>query len=158
MTRISCLLALAVALAAGCAPIGAKPGQIDVSSEPAGAEVYVMGEKAGVTPVTLDQDALFPLTYPAEKQALYGRIELRKAGCQAATQAVSTRAVAKGVHVKLDCGMAAPATSVPVPGAPVGQPKPAIDARLRQVRDLLEQGLITEQEARDIRQRILDEL
>lgn len=176
MTRISCLLApVAVALVAGCAPMGAKPGRIDVSSEPAGAAVYVMGEKAGVTPLTLDQDAIFPLTYPAEKQALYGKVELRKAGCQPATQAVSTRAVARGVHVKLGCGEAAPAsgpavpappavpatapaTSVPVPATPAAQPRPAIDSRLRQVRDLLEQGLITEQEAREIRQRILDEL
>jgi hypothetical protein len=108
LRRLPCLLApLLVALASGCAPMGTKPGRVDVSSDPAGADVYVMGEKAGVTPLALDQDAIFPLTYSAEKHALYGVIELRKAGCLPARQSVSTRAVSRGLHVKLDCGEAA---------------------------------------------------
>jgi hypothetical protein len=174
MTRISCLLApLAVVLAAGCAPIGAKPGRVDVTSYPAGADVYAMGSKVGVTPLTLDQDVIFPLTYPGEKQALYGVVELRKAGCADARRSVSTRALARGIHVKLDCGAASPATpassqaqpappaapvNAQVPPTPVAKEKPGIELRLRQVQDLRDKGLITEQEAEEIRRRILDEL
>ncbi len=173
MTRISCLLApLAVVLAAGCAPISAKPGRVDVTSDPAGAEVYAMGSKVGVTPLTLDQDVIFPLTYPSEKQALYGMVELRKTGCADARQSVSTRAVARGIHVKLDCGAAArvktpaprEAQPAPVPAsgqvapAPPPKEKPGIELRLRQVQELRDKGLITEQEAQEIRRRIVDEL
>lgn len=162
---------LSAALIAGCAAVGAKPGRIDVSSEPPGAEVYVMGDMIGVTPLTLEQTRVFPLTYPSEKQALYGKIELRKPGCQPAVRAVSTRAVAEGIRVTLDCaGAPQPAAHTqadPVPAsatrvAPATPAAPAqtpgVDQRLRQVRDLLEQGLITEQEAREVRMRILNEL
>jgi hypothetical protein len=172
---LSCLLApLAVAIASGCAPMPAKPGRVDVTSDPAGADVYAMGSKVGVTPLSLDQDAIFPLTYPSEKQALYGVVELRKAGCADARQSVSTRALARGIHVRLDCGEAArqdaPASrqaqpapplapaSGQVPPTPVPKEKPAIELRLRQVQDLRDKGLITEQEAQEIRRRILDEL
>lgn len=173
--RLPYLLApLVIALASGCASLGAKPDRVDVTSDPAGAAVYAMGAKVGVTPLTLDQDTIFPLTYPRDKQALYGAVELRKAGCNSATQRVSTRAVVKGVHVKLDCGEAARTeTSTPrqaqpsqppvsangqAQTTPVMKEKPGIEMRLKQVQDLRDQGLITEQEAREIRQRILGEL
>lgn len=171
--RPSCLLApLVIALASGCAPMGAKPGRVDVTSDPAGADVYAMGSKVGVTPLTLNQDAIFPLTYPSEKIAIYGVVELRKAGCADAKQSVSTRALARGIHVKLDCGAAARAETpaprqaqpalVPanakIPPTPVAKEKPGIELRLRQVQDLRDKGLITEQEAQEIRRRILDEL
>ena len=175
LRRLPCLLApLLVALASGCAPMGTKPGRVDVSSDPAGADVYVMGSKVGVTPLALDQDAIFPLTYPAEKQALYGMVELRKAGCLPARQNVSTRAVSRGLHVKLDCGEAAraetpaprqtqpaaPAASAneQAPATPVVKQTPAIEQRLKQVQELRDKGLITEQEAQEIRRRILEEL
>jgi hypothetical protein len=175
LRRRPCLLApLLVALASGCTPMGAKPGRVDVSSDPAGADVYVMGSKVGVTPLVLDQDAIFPLTYPGEKQALYGVVELRKAGCLPARQNVSTRAVSRGLHVKLDCGEAAraetpashqtqpaqPAGSAneQAPATPAAKATPDIEQRLKQVQELRDKGLITEQEAQEIRQRILGEL
>jgi hypothetical protein len=175
LRRLSCLLApLFVALASGCAPMGTKPGRVDVSSDPAGADVYVMGSKVGVTPFALDQDAVFPLTYPAEKQALYGMVELRKVGCLPVSQRVSTRAVSRGLHVKLDCGEAARAetpaprqTQPALPAATANEPalatpvvkeKPGIELRLKQVQELRDKGLITEQEAQEIRRRILGEL
>jgi len=120
--RFSCLLTpVLIALASGCAPMGATPGRVEVTSDPAGAEVYAMGSKVGVTPLTLDQHLIFPLTYPSEKQALYGVVELRKAGCADARQSVSTRALARGIHVKLDCLAAARAET---PAHREAQPAP----------------------------------
>ena len=141
--------------ASACITIGSHPGQINVTSEPAGAEVYVMGEKLGVTPLTVNQDAVFPPAFPAEKQALYGNIELRKPGCKNSVQPVSTRDLARGLRVRLEC--------IEPAGGPSAANRPGIagatvEQRLRQVRDLLDKGLITEQEARDIRQRLLNEL
>lgn len=154
--------------------MGTKPNRVDVGSDPAGADVYVMGSKVGETPLTLDQDAIFPLTYPGEKQALYGVVELRKAGCLPVSQRVSTRAVSRGLHVKLDCGEAARAETPASPQAQPAQPAgsaneqapatpevketPDIEQRLKHVQELRDKGLITEQEAHEIRQRILGEL
>jgi len=106
-----------------------------------------MGNRVGLTPLTLDEKTIFPLTYPEEKQALYGAVELRKADCSNAMQRVSTRALERGVHVKLDCA-----------GTPVATQAPAIEQRLRRVQELRNEGVITEMEAREIRQRILGEL
>ncbi len=106
-----------------------------------------MGSRVGLTPLTLDEKTIFPLTYPEEKQALYGAVELRKADCSNAMQRVSTGALERGVHVKLDCA-----------GAPVATQRPAIEQRLRRVQELRNEGVITESEAREIRQRILGEL
>jgi len=106
-----------------------------------------MGSRVGLTPLTLDEKRIFPLTYPEEKQALYGAVELRKADCSNAMQRVSTRALERGVHVKLDCA-----------GTPVATQRPAIEQRLRRVQELRNEGVITELEAREIRQRILGEL
>jgi len=62
-------------------------------------------------------------------------------------QRVGTRALAKGVHVKLDCAE-----------VPVAAEKPSIELRLKRLQELRDKGLITEQEAGEIRQRILGEL
>ncbi len=146
---------LAAILSPACATLGSHPGQINVTSEPAGAEVYVMGEKLGVTPLTVNQNAVFPPAFPAEKQALYGNIELRKPGCKDSVQPVSTRVLAKGVHIRLECeggeGGSPAALRQAEPGA-------SMESRLRRVQELRDKGLITDQEARDIRQRLLNEL
>ena len=156
MRHHTCLAALA--LLAGCAPIGTKPDRVAVSSDPTGADVYVMGTKLGTTPASIPLAAVFPPTYTSDAQRLYGTVELRHAGCAPVTQTVSTRAVARGVHVKLDCGPAKP----PDAAAPAAEAAGPVDVplapeqRLRQLRDWLDQGLITEDEAADARRRILD--
>lgn len=153
--RLVTVLLVAI-LSPACATLGSHPGQINVTSEPAGAEVYVMGEKLGVTPLVVNQNAVFPPAFPATKQALYGNIELRKPGCKDVVQPVSTRALARGVHVRLECEGAGVSES-PAASRPA-DPAASMEMRLRRVQDLRDKGLITEQEARDIRQRILNEL
>lgn len=156
---LSLLLAsLVVTLASGCAALGANPGQVAVTSDPSGADVYVMGGKVGVTPLILDQDAVFPVTFPSEKQALFGAVDLRKAGCKSSVQRVSVGSLAKGLHVKLDCGEAAGGAAIEQGARPDVEENAAVESRLRRVQELRDKGAITEQEAREIRQRILDEL
>lgn len=172
VTRSS-VLTLALLLSA-CAALGDKPGKLSVKSEPSGAEVWVMGAKVGETPLVVDEGLVFPLTYPKDKQALYGLVELRKAGCVSSTLSVSAKKVERGINAQLDCGvaapkpaavMSAPVSVVPVvPAAPAESTKPmviegaSIEARLRRVTELRDKGVISEQEAQVIRQRILGEL
>jgi len=137
-----------LALSQGCAPLPAEPGFIAVESEPAGADVIVMGEQKGRTPLQLRLEDVFPVTYPAEKRALYGKIVLKKEGCRELTLPVSSKVYAKGVKARLDCN-ARPSADLAT--GTVGE-------RLRQLKALREQGLITEEEAKAARRRILDEL
>lgn len=144
--RLSALLALAAVSA--CAPLPAEPGFISVESEPAGADVVVMGKNLGRTPLRIRQDDVFPVTYPPEKLAQYGTIMLKKEGCRDLVQTVDSKVYARGLKARLDCG-ARPST-----GGEAG----SAEERLRRLKELLEKGLISEEEAKAARKRILEGL
>lgn len=154
--------------AGGCSSLGDRPGQLAVASDPAGAEVHVMGARIGVTPLVVDHRRLFPATFAPPEQARYGAVELHKAGCRSVMRKVSAGDLARGLDVKLDCGAgggpaAAAAPPAPPPATPAPRAAPAngsaaIEARLRRVQELRERGVISEAEAQVQRRRILDEL
>ncbi len=159
LERTGKILALfGLLLAAGCssaggtgnlfAAAGDKP--IKIESIPPGADVYAMGEKIGVTPLQLSRDKVFPNLYDKEKESLYGRVTLRKAGCLDFTRTISTEIGNNGLHAQMDCGdknpAAAPHTSE------------TVEQRLDKIKELQSKGLITEDEAKQARERILKEL
>lgn len=127
--------------------------KITVSSEPAGASVYVMGEVVGTTPVVVDVGAVYPLTYAPELQGDYGRIMLKHAGCEDRIITVSSRMINSGLNTKLDCV----AAEAPPVTKPVLVDK-TVTQRLQELQLLKEQGLITDEEYQTIRQRILQSL
>jgi hypothetical protein len=145
-------------LAAGCsstggsgdlfAAAGDKP--IRIESIPPGADVYVMGESIGVTPLTIHRDKVFPNLYPKDKESLYGKVTLRKPGCMDFTRTISTAIGNYGLHAQLDCGDKSPAT------AP--RTSETVEQRLDKVKDLLDKGMITAEEAKKARERILNSL
>lgn len=139
----------------GCAPLRSSPDMISVESDPSGAEVYIMGKKAGTTPIEVRQIDVFPLTYSPDQQDLYGKIVLKKEGCKEHRQPVSTRVYAKGAKTKLDCGASAEATKGTRSAASENS---SVENRLRQLKDLREKGLISEEEEKEARQRILKDL
>jgi hypothetical protein len=150
-------------LVAGCSSAGgsnlfppAGNNPIKIESVPSGAEVYVMGEKVGVTPLQINSQDVFPNTYPRNKESEYGRITLKKAGCSDFTRTVSGDISSAGLHAKLDCGNNNPAS----PGTTAEAPRSSdtVEQRLDKIKDLLSKGLITEEEAKKARERILNEL
>jgi hypothetical protein len=156
-------------LAAGCSskggvsdlfpPAGENP--IRIESEPAGAEVYVMGEKVGVTPLQITPKDVFPNIYPKEKVSLYGRVTLKKAGCSDFTRTVSAEISSVGLRAKLDCGDMNPAPASKSSATTAGdapRSSETVEQRLDKIRDLLNKGLISEDEAKKARERILNEL
>ncbi len=171
---------LLAGLAGGCAGLGERPSQLAVVSDPAGAEVHVMGAQVGVTPLLIDHRQLFPATYPPAAQAHYGSVELRRDGCRSVTRTVSSRDLARGLDIRLDCApgdgrpraAAVPAAAVPSTATRAPAPAPAaaasgaappadtaaIEARLRRVQELRERGVISEAELQAQRRRILGEL
>jgi len=138
----------------GCAPLRSNPDMISVESDPSGAEVYVMGKKVGITPLEVRQIEVFPLTYNPGQQSLYGTIVLRYSGCHDYTQRVSTTAYGKGINAKLDCGQK------PAEAARTDRKEAdaLIEKRLQKLKELREKGLITEEEAKATRRRILEGL
>lgn len=116
---------------------------IAIASEPTGASVFAMGSEIGVTPLAIRQEVVFPLTYEPEKRDLYGTVILRKAGCKDFQQRVSSTDYRYGIMAKLDCGQHA---------------TESVEQRLRQLKDLRDKGLITDDEEKATRKRILDGL
>lgn len=131
-----------------------RPNEIDVASDPPGAVVYAAGKRLGVTPLTVRQQDVFPVVYPPEQQDAYGTLLLTMEGCKEQTVRVSNAVIRKGVNVKLDCGQA----ELSKPQAwPPGTP-PTIKERLLRLNELRDQGLVTDEEYREIRGKILGEL
>jgi hypothetical protein len=149
-------------LAAGCSSSGgtgnlfaaAGDRPIKIESIPPGADVYVMGENIGVTPMMLKRDRVFPNLYPKEKESLYGKVTLRKAGCLDFTRTISTAIGNYGLHAQLDCGDMGPASI----SATASRARETVEQRLDKVKDLLGKGLITDEEAKKARERILNGL
>lgn len=176
------LAAIPLLVLTGCAGIGSITGndKLAVQSTPSDATVYVMDQAVGQTPLELTQQSLYPNTYPQDKADLYGVITLKKAGCQDYVKRISSRDIATGVQAQLDCGenrAAANAASTRPAAAPAPIPEPAVTntpetpaastptpaersarQRLQRIDQLKDEGLITEQEYRAVRQRILDSL
>lgn len=128
------------------------PSGLDLSSEPSGAEVMVMGNSIGTTPLVIPVGTLYPNQFDQENTALYGRVVLRKKGCEEVNHTINSRMLEKGLHVKFKCGVIARETPTPP------EPPRSIAERLRALDSLLEQGVINMQEHATQRARILDEL
>ena len=152
-------------LAAGCSSMGGVSNDvgnffpstaenpIKIESDPSGATVYVMGEKVGVTPLKISHKDVFPNTYPKEKESLYGRVTLKKAGCSDFTKTVNAEIINVGL---LDCGDMNPASSRTFRDAP--RINETVEQRLDKIKDLLNKGLITEEEAKKAREHVLNDL
>lgn len=151
---------LALATLSACGGIVLFPsssGSTHVESVPSGAEVFVMGQRVGVTPLELEDARAFPMRYPPEQRALYGRVVLRKEGCREYVVPLSVEASNHGIVAQLDCGGSSAAAGGPPVAAPAESSAP-LDERLRSIDTLAEQGLISTEERRRTRARVLEEV
>lgn len=109
-------IALAVVVQAGClggSIVASSRGVTRVDSIPQGAQVFVMGERVGVTPVEIEDRLIFPVTYPAERAALYGRVVLEHEGCEPTSRAIDLTATNEGTTIELSCDASAATSSDP---------------------------------------------
>lgn len=173
--------ATALLLSALCAPPVAAAElslrKLRIETDPPGAEVLLIGGKAGYTPLTIDERALYPNDYRDDQAHLYGTVTLRRAGCETVVHRVTLDDLGHGLNVTLDCGAPAavraapagkPETPVsiasPVPAVPSASSGPATaeaasQRRLRQLQvlqELLDEGLIDAVEEQRIRRRLLE--
>lgn len=111
------LALFALAFMAGCSVVGddaaklfpsAADSSIIIDSVPPGATVLVMDKNVGTTPIRINRNDVFPLTYPREKESLYGMVTLKRTGCSDFTRTVSAKIMDRGLHAELDCNGAKP--------------------------------------------------
>lgn len=169
----------AVALLLSALPVAAAElslHKLRIETDPSGAEVLLIGGKAGNTPLTIDERALYPNDYRDDQAHLYGTVTLRRAGCETVVHRVTIDDFGRGLNVTLNCGAPAamrvapaakPAPPVlavsPAPAAPSAASVPAAteavsQRRLRQLQvlqELLDEGLIDSVEEQRIRRRLL---
>jgi len=156
-------LCLAPLVLAGCAggPVAARE-KIVIDSDPQGAQVRVGGKDVGVTPVSVVLDDVFPKHWTSrineDEQgfAFYRRlevVELKKDGCAPyTTKLVDSELDRDVVKFALKCDP----NYKPAPAAPAAQPAASVEERLRALDELKGKGLITDEEYRAQRQRILN--
>lgn len=130
---------------------------INVTSDPSGATVFASGKKLGRTPLFVPAG-----TFPTKMVNLIyrpvGTLTLKRAGCRTHDIEVSEKVLSKDIHVALECGPAYLVEEPPEPAAPPASGVGSTARRLRELNKLRDEGLITDEEYRSVRKRILDEL
>ena len=153
----------------GCSGLGglAPEGQPDITvdSDPSQATVMADGAELGVTPLTFNPSDVFRASFTGGGDGLLayrytGKLIVKKAGCKDSVTEVDDNILSKDMHIKLECDPdyrppAAPVVSAPKPR----QVMPAsAEERLQRMDALHKKGLISDDEYRQLRQRVLDTL
>lgn len=153
----------------GCAAgtLSGPKSSITVDSQPQGASVYA-GERAlGRTPVKILLDDVFPKRWTSRTEkdeegfAFYrrlGALSFRKPGCEPYSMRVDSEVLRDDIKVTLTCD---PNYQPPAGGerdGPEDAVTSTIEERLRRLDELRHKGLLTQDEYRAQRQRILNDL
>ena len=178
--RLGNMLIASLLLLSGCSSLGgAATGshqEITIDSDPRSATVYAEGTRIGVTPLVIRPDKVFQARFTmgdSETGGIaafryVGILSVEKAGCKSYTTQVNDNILARDIQVTLDCDPAyisekpqpppeqvpAPASRDILPDAPAGD----AEARLLRIESLYGKGLLSEEEYRHLRQRVLDTL
>jgi len=148
--------------------LASSSGSTHVESVPPGAEVFAMGEKLGTTPLDVENARVFPVDYPRELAASYGKIVLRFPGCEDLVRNLDLRSANEGITAKLTCtgasgespadraGPMAPGDRPSSAPVEVERPRSAVE-RLAEIESLRSDGLLDESESRALRERVLRE-
>ena len=166
-TRIAFWLALAVtAMLPACATHHAGPiDRITIDSEPQGAQVLVAEKPVGVTPLAVVLDDVFPMHWTArtakdtEGFGFYRRLDtltIKKEGCEPYTAQVYSVDLAHDIKINLKCDPNYKPPLATKPATPATAD--SLEQRLQQLESLKQKGLITNDEYRVQRQRILGEI
>lgn len=156
---------LVLAVSANVHAQALQVGTLRIESTPSAAEVELIGGKAGVTPLTVNERDIYPNSYPDARAALYGTVTLRHAGCEPVRHRVTLDDLKQDLHLRLECTAApaaqAPSTTPAPVSTPSTEPAPALTMPQRQLRqlqvlqELLDEGLISPAEEQRVRRRIL---
>lgn len=153
------ILTLSMSACGGNSLLPSQQEQFKVDSVPVGASVLVLGEAMGQTPMMLSTRTVFPQNFELSEQHLYGRIELRHPGCEPLITTVSSRIISSGLKARLQCDTAAQEQQASPPAfpSPASETTP-LKQRLQTLKELYQEGLISEEDYDVKRRQLLDEL
>ncbi len=152
-----------------CSSLGdiADGGQPDIAvdSDPSQATVIADGVELGVTPLTFNPSDVFRAGFTGGSDGLLayryvGKLTVRKPGCTDYVTEVDDNILSKDIDIKLECDpdYQPPAAAV-VSEPETHQVMPAsAEERLQKINDLHKKGLVSDDEYRQLRQRVLDTL
>ncbi|MDZ7595962.1 MAG: PEGA domain-containing protein [Thiobacillus sp.] len=155
---------LAAAALSGCAGTGGgsetPSGQIRITAEPAGAIAYADGAELGATPLAIVPGNHFRSGFAGLSYRYVGKLSIKKAGCDTWTTDVNDAILAKDIHARLKCDPNyQPAAAAPAPGTPAGTATgDQTIERLERIESLRKKGLISEEEYKASRARIIEKL
>ena len=161
------LVISAVIILQGCSGTAVKEeGPANVTSNPSGAEVYANGEKLGVTPLHYKLYKAFPAGWKNMMYQAQGVLMVKMDGCGDFTLQVNDYVLSNPIHADLVCSdEITPEVETTVNQevkSPVGEtiasPQSEIENRLNELEDLYGRGVITMEEYRETRERILNEI
>lgn len=138
-----------------------------VSSEPSGARVWSITGELGTTPLRVTERSIYPNRFPEDRIDEYGKLFVSHKGCTTLTHAVTLAEIAEGLTLTLDCRPGVGRVAIEdldaarrVDRNATAVAPHAAQRRLRQLRlldELLEDGVISVEEERSIRQRLLSQ-
>lgn len=155
MYKTTIIIISTLFLLQGCAGSLTKPQKpAAVTSTPSGAAVYVNGLEVGKTPLQKNLYDEFPAGWKNSIYQAQGVLMVKMAGCKNYALKISDLILSKPIHAKLECNEVSQSEKT----TPVKLPRVNTEQRLKNVEALLKKGLITKEEHKTTRERILSEL
>jgi len=154
MIKQTILTASIVFLLQGCNTASVKPEVANVTSTPSAATVYADDLKLGTTPLHHDLYDAFPASWKNSEYQAQGTLILKKTGCEDFAIKVNDSLLSKPVHAELKCSATTDNKASDSPDTSEN----SITKRLNEAESLFEQGIITEDEYKATRKRILNDL
>jgi len=164
MIRITALFTVIVLLQ-GCSGAKVKEKLPNITSTPVAATIFANGVEIGITPLHKNLYEVFPAAWSGWTYQASGVLSVKKAGCSDFNLKVSDAILAKPIHAKLNCDKhyVAPVqmpVDMPVKSSEKMNKKKMskTEKRLGELKGLYGKGVITEDEYKATRKRILNEL
>ena len=158
------LIIVAIGLLQGCSGSSIKDqNRPNVTSNPSGATVYADLLELGKTPLRHDLYDAFPAGWKNATYQAQGILSVKKDGCKDFTLKVSDYILSKPIHAELKCNSASKSeNSIPEikadSSASQVAPSSGTEKRLKELEALFKKGVITKEEYKTNRKRILNEL
>jgi hypothetical protein len=140
---------------------------INIRTDPSGANVLADGKLIGTTPMQIRADRVFPARRRGLDWHREGTLTLERTGCAPKTLEVDNELLKRSLNVDLECRPDAPAvvsTPAAMPTSRSAASRASVPTsgstaeRLEELEQLRKKDLISAQEYRSIRKRILDQL
>ena len=165
MFKATTIIISALFLLQGCAGSSVKQEKPpSVTSNPSGADVFANLLELGKTPLRADLYEAFPAAWQNSIYQAQGVLVVKKDGCKDFTLKVSDFILSKPIHAELECSetttseKSTAAVSSPITISPNVTTTGSTEKRLEQLEALHKKGVITEDEYKTTRERILSEL